>query len=189
MGSKDSYEYEHNSFLLYKDSRIFINRLNREQRGDLLAAIYAYTCDGDVSDFNHDAMLQMCFDIIKSYLDRDEKKYQEKCKKNTENIKKRWAKDRKQSNTSEYDRKQSNTNYTDTDIDTDSVSVTDIDTDTVSVTDTEHADAVSESVDRRSAAAAANADPPAGDLFSVKQLEAIAKKQGRLDRGRNTVFL
>lgn len=86
------YEYEHNSFVLYKDSRIFIGRLSKCQRGELLLAIFDYVCDGFVPNFEDDTMLQMCFDIIRSYLDRDEKKYQEKCRKNKENIEKRWAK-------------------------------------------------------------------------------------------------
>lgn len=160
-----TYEYEHNSFILYKDSRIFINRLNNSQRGELLLAIFNYVCDGVISDFNDDVMLQMCFDMIKAYLDRDEKKYQQKCKKNKENIEKRWAKNRNQSNTKVYDRNQSNTNYTDKD--------TDKDTDTE--TDTDQAYAVSG--DRQSASAAAiNAEPPPGDLFSVEQLVSTSKK-------------
>ena len=160
-----TYEYEHNSFILYEDSRIFINRLNNSQRGELLLAIFNYVCDGVISDFNDDVMLQMCFDMIKAYLDRDEKKYQQKCKKNKENIEKRWAKNRNQSNTKVYDRNQSNTNYTDKD--------TDKDTDTE--TDTDQAYAVSG--DRQSASAAAiNAEPPPGDLFSVEQLVSTSRK-------------
>lgn len=85
------YGYEHNSFILYKDSRIFINHLDQSQRGELLLAIFDYVCDGDVPDFKGDTMLEICFEMIKSYLDRDERKYQEKCKKNKENIEKRWA--------------------------------------------------------------------------------------------------
>lgn len=174
-----NYEYEHNSFILYKDSRIFINRLNKCQRGELLLAIFDYVCDGIIPDFENDAMLQMCFDIIRSYLDRDEKKYQDKCKKNKENIEKRWMKNRNQSNTKGYDRNKSNTNYTDkdTDKDTDTVSDTDTDSDTDTETDTEQADAVSASVDRpASSAAAETAEPPSGDLFSVKQLISTAKR-------------
>lgn len=110
-------------------------------------------------------------------MDRDEKKYQQKCKKNKENIEKRWAKNRNQSNTKVYDRNQSNTNYTDkdTDKDTDTVSDTDTDSDTDTETDTDQAYAVSG--DRQSASAAAiNAEPPPGDLFSVEQLVSTSKK-------------
>lgn len=172
-----NYEYEHNSFILYKDSRIFINRLNNSQCGELLLAIFDYVCDGVVPEFQDDMMLQMCFDMIKSYLDRDEKKYQQKCKKNRENIEKRWSKNRNQSNTKVYDRNQSYTNYTDkdTDKDTDTVSDTDTDSDTDTETDTDQACAVS--VDRQSASAAAiNAEPPPGDLFSVEQLVSTSKR-------------
>lgn len=123
--------FEHNSFVLYKDSRVFIDRLDKEQRGDLLAAIFAYVCDGELPDFHNDGITQMCFDIIKNYLDRDEKKYQEKCQRNKENIQKRWSKVRKQSNTNVYSDKQSNTNATDKDNDTDNDTDKDNDTDNI----------------------------------------------------------
>lgn len=167
-------EYEHNSFVLYKDSRIFISRLSKCQRGELLLAIFNYVCDRLVPDFEDDAMLQMCFDIIRSYLDRDEKKYREKCRKNKENIEKRWAKSGKQSNTNVYGSKQSNTNYTDNDTDKDTDTVSDTDTDRDTDTDTEQAVAVS--ADRQTASAAAKAEPPAGDLFSIKQLLSTSKR-------------
>lgn len=48
--------------------------------------------------------------------------------------------------------------------------------DVKSKTETEQADADPVSVDQRAASAAANAEPPAGDLFSVKQLLAIVEK-------------
>lgn len=175
-------QYEHNSFVLYKDSRIFIRKLSREQRGDLMEAIFNYTCDGKIPKFSGDGMVQMCFDIIKSYLDRDEKKYQEKCRKRAEAGQKGGlakAGNSKQLQTKASNSKQYIANLADkdTDTDTDSVSVTDTDTDTVSVTDTEHADAVSDSVNRPAGVAAAEgAAPQDADLFSVKQLQAIAKK-------------
>lgn len=175
-------QYEHNSFVLYKDSSIFIRKLSREQRGDLMEAIFNYTCDGKIPNFSGDGMVQMCFDIIKSYLDRDEKKYQEKCRKRAEAGQKGGlakASNSKQSQTKTSNTKQYIANLADkdTDTDTDSVSVTDTDTDTVSVTDTEHADAVSGSVDRPAGAAAAeSAAPQSVDLFSVKQLLATANK-------------
>lgn len=124
--------FEHNSFVLYKDSRIFVDKLNKEQRGDLLAAIFAYVCDGEIPDFYNDSITQMCFEIIRNYLDRDEKKYQEKCQRNKENIQRRWNKVHEQSNTNVYDNKQSNTNATDkdTDKDTDTDKETDTDKDT-----------------------------------------------------------
>ena len=164
-----SHEYEHNSFLLYKDSRIFVSKLDKGQRGDLLMTIFDYACDGAIPDFHNDGMLQMCFEIIKSYLDRDEKKYKEKCKKRAEAGRKGGL--AKASNT-----KQSKANLADndTDNDTDSVSVIDTDTDTVSDTDAKKSDFAL--VACRSATAAAGAEPPVSDLFSVKQIQAIVKK-------------
>lgn len=177
-------QYEHNSFLLYKDSRIFIDRLDKEQRGDLLAAIFAYVCDGELPDFHGDGMTQMCFEIVKSYLDRDEKKYQEKCRKRAEAGQKGGlakARNSNQLKAKANDGKQCIANLadndTDTDTDTDSVSVIDTDTDTVSETDTKDDDAVSDSVNRPAGAAAAEgAAPQADGLFSVKQLLATAKR-------------
>ena len=178
MGNNN--QFEHNSFVLYKDSRIFIRQLNTDQRGDLLEAIFDYACDRDIPDFHGDSMTQMCFEIIKSYLDRDEKKYQEKCRKRAEAGQKGGlakASNNKQSQAKASNGKQDIANLADkdTDTDTDSVSGIDTDTDTVRDTDTDHADAVS--ADRPAGAAAAEgAAPQSDDLFSLKQLLAIAEK-------------
>lgn len=172
-------QYEHNSFVLYKDSRIFIKKLNTEQRGILLEVIFDYACDRKVPDLHEDGMVQICFEIIKSYLDRDEKKYQDKCRQRAESGRKGGlakASNSKQSKAKASNSKQCLTNLADkdTDTDTDSVSVIDTDTDTVSDTDTEQADA--DSADRLPDSAVADADPSGGDLFSVKQLLATTKK-------------
>lgn len=179
-----NYEYEHNSFILYKDSRIFINRLSKCQRGELLLAIFDYVRDGIIPNFEDDAMLQMCFDIIRSYLDRDEKKYRDKCEKNRKIAIEREANKRKKQNieransyTNKHERANSYTNNTDTDTDkdTDTVSDTDTDSDTDTETDTGQDDFVS--ADRQSASAAAmNAEPPSSELFSVKQLISTSKR-------------
>ena len=47
----------------------------------------------------------MLFEIIRSDIDADKKKYAERCERNRENISKRW-------NTTEYERIRSNTNDT-----------------------------------------------------------------------------
>lgn len=176
-------QYEHNSFLLYKDSRIFISKLNREQRGDLLEAIFNYACDLEIPDFHDDAMTQMCFEIIKSYLDRDEKKYQEKCRKRAEAGKRGGlakASNAKQSKAKASNTNQSVANLADNDTDNDTVTGNVIDTENDIASDmdteTEQADADPVPADQLAASAAADAEPPAGDLFSVEQLLAKAKK-------------
>lgn len=174
-------QYEHNSFLLYKDSRIFVSKLSREQRGDLFEAILNYVCDWEIPRFPDDGMTQMCFEIIKSYLDRDEKKYQEKCRKRAEAGKKGGlakASNSKQSKANTSNTKQNIANLADNDTDNDNVTdnVIDNENDIVSDTDIEQADADSVSADQPAASAAAKAEPPAGDLFSVKQLLATTKK-------------
>lgn len=164
-------EYEHNSFVLYKDSRIFIKRLSTEQRGVLLLAIFDYVCDGIAPDFSEDGMLQMSFEMIKSYLDRDEKKYREKCKKRAEAGRKGGL-----AKASNANQRLANLADNDTDTDTDTVSDIDTDSDTDNETDTDIKTPVLNSVDVGAASAAANAEPHPVDLFSVKQLSAIVKK-------------
>lgn len=169
-------EYDHNSFILYKDSRIFISRLTKSQRGELLMAIFDYACDKLIPDFEDDPMLDMCFEMIRAYLDRDEKKYKERCEKNRENIRKRWNK----SNTNANNRNKSNTNYTDKDTDKDKDTDTDSDNDTVSDTDTEKGTEQNasdlDSVERPAVADAEKTAPPPADLFSFKQVKASAKR-------------
>lgn len=164
-------EREHNSFLLYKDSRIFVSRLSTEQRGILFLAIFDYVCDGIVPNFSEDGMLQMSFEMIKSYLDRDEKKYREKCKKRAEAGRKGGL-----AKASNANQRLANLADNETETDTDTVSDIDTDSDTDNETDTDIKTSVLNSVDEGAASAAANAEPHPVDLFSVKHLSAIVKK-------------
>ena len=80
------------TFILRKDSRVIIDQLSNEQRGRLFLALFDYACDKIEPDFEGDPVLNMGFSVIRNYLDRDEEKYHEKCKKNSENIQKRYKK-------------------------------------------------------------------------------------------------
>ena len=81
---------EKNSFIMYKDWRNLLLSLSNEQKGKLLVAIYDYNCDGVVNDFEGDKQLQGILSFFIASFDRDQNKYESRCKKNKNNIKKRY---------------------------------------------------------------------------------------------------
>lgn len=95
------------SFILYLEQQEIFEMLTDEQAGQLIKNIFAYERTGDMPQM--DKMLNLAFIPIMQALDKNRYKYEEKCKKNKENIEKRWNK----KNTSVYERKKTNTNYTD----------------------------------------------------------------------------
>ena len=74
-----------NSFLIYTDYEAQFNLLTDEQLGQLIRAIMKYEKTGEIPQL--DGMLKMAFSFIKTQLDRDRGKYEEKCAKNRENAK------------------------------------------------------------------------------------------------------
>jgi len=94
------------SFLLYRSFYEPIKSLNNTQLGELFRAIYEYQIDGSTPAPS--SKINMAFQFFRNQFELDESKYQTKCEKNAENVKKRWNK----SNTNEYDRKQTNTKRT-----------------------------------------------------------------------------
>ena len=125
------------SFILYADYIKHIRRLSDEDAGRLFKAIFDYVNEGELPDL--DGMAAMAFSFIANQLDNDLQKYEETCKKRSENIKKRWEKvnasqkaaentsDTKDTN--EYNCIFCNTNDTDNDIDSDIDIENDIDID------------------------------------------------------------
>ena len=103
---------EKNSFVLYLSQRNIIDELSDEEAGILIKAIYEYEETKNVPKLSK--MLKLVFLSFKKELDNNEKKYEERCQKNKENIKKYWEKRKKNAsskkNTNVYDRIQSNTN-------------------------------------------------------------------------------
>ena len=71
------------SFLIYLDYEEQFNLLTDEQVGQLMRAIIKYEKTREVPKL--DGMLKMAFSFIKTQLDRDRQKYQNKCEKNREN--------------------------------------------------------------------------------------------------------
>ena len=98
------------AFLMMKQWGAQLALLSIEQRGILLTAIYDYQCGGKEFETD-DPMLQMMWATVKQGFDYNNKKYEEMCRKNKENIQKRWQ------NTTVYDRTVSYTKHTDIDID------------------------------------------------------------------------
>ena len=77
-----------NSFLIYLDYEEQFNLLSNEEAGILIKAIMQYEKTGEIVKL--DGMVKMAFSFIKTQLDRDREKYQEKCEKNKNNARKRW---------------------------------------------------------------------------------------------------
>lgn len=77
--------------MLYFDRLPYLNRMTREQRGDLFLFIMEYAQFGVVPQIE-DAMLGMAWDVVKPAIDLDTERYEARCEKNRENIQKRWEK-------------------------------------------------------------------------------------------------
>lgn len=101
------------SFILYLDQQEIFEMLTDEQAGQLIKNIFLYERTGQMPKM--DKMLTLAFVPIMQILDKNRRKYDDKCKKNKENIEKRWNK----KNTVVYECKKTNTNYTDNDNDSD----------------------------------------------------------------------
>ena len=78
------------SFILYTSYYALIEGLTDEQLGQLTRAIFLYARDGEV--INLEPVVRMAFVFIKDKIDRNQQKYQKKCERNRENIRKRWNK-------------------------------------------------------------------------------------------------
>lgn len=111
------------SFLFYYDWCDIFEPLDNEKKGELITAIIDFVKSEKEPEFS-DLALKIAFNVIRNTINRDVEKYNERCLKNAENIKKRWKK-----NTNEYDCIGMNTNYTDKDKKNDNDNDNDIDTD------------------------------------------------------------
>lgn len=104
-----------NSFMLYIDQYEPIQALSLEQKGRLLDAFFSYNMGEKVS-FD-DPVLTMAFAFFRQAFERDAASYERKCKKNKENIAKRYSKSTNVDDGNECIRP--NTNATDNDNDPD----------------------------------------------------------------------
>ena len=121
-------------FIVYGDTKSLADELTDEQLGKLFRGMLDYFVTGKAPKFT--GVLKFSFIPIKQQMDRDKEKYDTKCEKNRNNIKRYW--DKVKSDSNEYVRIRSNTmaTNTDTDTDTDTDTKTDKDTDTTTDTDT-----------------------------------------------------
>ena len=128
------------SFILYTSDYQLIEGLTDEQLGQLTRSLFVYARDGEVIKL--DPVVRMAFVFIKDKIDRNQQKYQKKCERNRENIRKRWNKsntndtkenERIPNDTSVYERiPNDTTRYL---YDSDSVSDSDSDSDVSKETD------------------------------------------------------
>lgn len=95
------------SFILYTSDYQLIEGLTDEQLGQLTRALFIYARDGEV--INLEPLVRMAFVFIKDKIDRNQAKYQKKCERNRENIRKRWNKSNT-NDTKENERIPKNTN-------------------------------------------------------------------------------
>lgn len=73
-------------------------KLNDEQFGKLMRAIFIYSRDGKLPDFKDDERIEMAFDFIKADIDNDKENYNDKCEKNRQIALGRWQKKDMQNN-------------------------------------------------------------------------------------------
>ena len=113
------------TFIFYDIDLVSIQYLTDEQAGRLIKAISYSRIQGKEPDFSDDAALKILFYQISEHISINEKKYKEKCKKNSESAKKRWEKEKSKTAEKQCDGIGSYTNEClyDTDTDTDTVSI------------------------------------------------------------------
>lgn len=78
------------SLLLYLDQKEVFDTLSNEQAGILIKAIFQYESDKTMSELDH--ILKIIFIPIRQAIDRNTERYDNVCKRNAENIGKRWSK-------------------------------------------------------------------------------------------------
>ena len=77
------------SFILHKDSLSILDKLGDEQAGQLFKAIYQYQNNKELPK-KLDPITDLLITPFINQFKRDQEKYEEKCRKNRENAKKRW---------------------------------------------------------------------------------------------------
>lgn len=100
------------SFMFYYDWEPYLKMLpNDAARGRMLMAILEYASKGKMLSTN-DPVEKLLFAFCKNAIDRDQKKYEQRCMQNAENANKRWEKHK---NANAYERIR--THATDADMD------------------------------------------------------------------------
>ena len=82
---------ETKSIILYLDSAAAIDYLTDEQAGVLIKAVFRYGRNGQMLE-SSDTALTALFTMLCTQIDRDHRKYEERCERNVANAKKRYEK-------------------------------------------------------------------------------------------------
>lgn len=75
---------EHNSFLIYKDNAPLAESCTDEQAGKLFKALFAFACNGEELQ-SDDPMLKGFYTVFRNAIERDDIRYQDRCRKNALN--------------------------------------------------------------------------------------------------------
>lgn len=102
---------EQKGFIVYGDIQDVLKELDDEQVAQLFRGMVNYFVDGKAPKFT--GVLKFVWIPIKQHMDRDAEKYEKRCEKNRENVKKRWER------TNEYERIRAYTNDTNININKD----------------------------------------------------------------------
>ncbi len=77
------------SFVLYYDWYLLFKNFSLEEKGKILDTLFLYAM-GKIKTEDVDSAIKTVIEFVSIYLDRDKEKYIKKCKKNAENIRKRY---------------------------------------------------------------------------------------------------
>lgn len=78
---------EISAFLIFKDTKVFIDKLDVVQTGELFKAIFEYANGGTVPVLSD--KVDIIFEVFKKAIDENEKRYRAKCEKNKRYYEKR----------------------------------------------------------------------------------------------------
>lgn len=82
------------NFILHHNQYPLIEELSDKEKGILLDSLYKYSMNGVIPNFEKGSALSVVFKAFKNSIDISNDKYQETCRKNQENINKRYEKDK-----------------------------------------------------------------------------------------------
>ena len=97
------YRKDNASFVMYKNWKALFDSLTDEEAGQLIKAIFCFASGEGAPKL--DRLISGMFLMITQQMDADGVKWEKKCERNAENIRKRWNKN----DTTEYDRIPTNT--------------------------------------------------------------------------------
>ena len=110
------YHKDNATFMLYKNWKALFDSLTDEEAGQLIKALFCFACDGDAPEL--DRLISGMFLMMTQQMNADGAKWEKKCERNAENIRKRWNKSNTEkesgieSNTTVYERIPTDTSNT-----------------------------------------------------------------------------